>query len=189
MFVSNGTTYGYFNGLVWDGQGKAAYGIDYNSTGNPVTKKSNNIFETRNLHRNEHFKSFIDAGFAVGVFNGGLTGHANLEYKKEAAESMIQNCIFEDCHKGVGLENFNDYDWAIDGCTFTDCDFGIYVPVHRDANYDVHQCRFERSKIADLTIAAEASNARQIVSVGSRRLLTTVNWPGKPGAVPARRRE
>jgi hypothetical protein len=43
-----------------------------------------------------------------------------------------------------------------------------------DSNWDVHSCRFEGSLIADLTAAAEASNARQIVSVGSHQFLATL---------------
>lgn len=142
MFISNGTVFGSWSGLVWDGMGQARWGISYNST--------HSLFETRQLHRFQHFKGFTDAGISVGVTYDGIAGLN----KKEVAEALVQDCIFEGNHKGIGLQDYNDYDWSIDGCTFVRNDYGVYSPVHRDSNWDVHNCRFEQSAISDLTIGA-----------------------------------
>jgi hypothetical protein len=163
MFISNGTVFGRWEGIVWDGRHTAKWGVSYNST-------HGSLFETRELHRNSRFSNFLDAGISVGVTNDGVRGMS----KKETAEALVQNCIFENSYKGVALQDFNDYDWAIDGCTFTNNSFGIYSHTHMDSNYDVHSCRFEGSLVADLTVAAEASNVRQVVSVNSFQFLATL---------------
>jgi hypothetical protein len=107
MFISNGTVFGRWEGIVWDGAYAAKWGVSYNST-------HGSLFETRQLHRNCRFSNFLDAGISVGVTNDGVRGMG----KKETAEALVQNCIFENNFKGVALQDFNDYDWAIDGCTF-----------------------------------------------------------------------
>jgi hypothetical protein len=163
MFISNGTVFGRWEGIVWDGKFSAKWGVSYNST-------HKSLFETREMHRNCRFSNFLDAGISVGVTNDGIRGMG----KKETAEALVQNCIFENSFKGVALQDFNDYDWAIDGCTFLNNSYGIYSHTHMDSNWDVHSCRFEGSRIADLTAAAEASNARQVVSVGSYQFLATL---------------
>ena len=167
MFISNGTVFGRWEGIVWDGKFSAKWGVSYNST-------HNSLFETREMHRNCRFSNFLDAGISVGVTNDAVRGMG----KKETAEALVQNCIFENSYKGVALQDFNDYDWAIDGCTFLNNSYGVYSHTHMDSNWDVHSCRFEGSLIADLTAAAEASNVRQVVSVGSYQFLATLGGGG-----------
>eukprot|EP01043_Picozoa_sp_COSAG02_P047385 COSAG02_NODE_4538_length_5235_cov_13.865204_2_plen_1325_part_00 len=167
MFISNGTVFGRWEGIVWDGRHSAKWGVSYNST-------HGSLFETREMHRNCRFSNFLDAGISVGVTNDGIRSMG----KKETAEALVQNCIFENSYKGVALQDFNDYDWAIDGCTFMNNSYGVYSHTHMDSNWDVHSCRFEGSLIADLTAAAEASNVRQVVSVGSYQFLATLGGGG-----------
>ena len=167
MFISNGTVFGRWEGIVWDGKNSAKWGVSYNST-------HGSLFETREMHRNCRFSNFLDAGISVGVTNDAVRGMG----KKETAEALVQNCIFENSYKGIALQDFNDYDWAIDGCTFVNNSYGVYSHTHMDSNWDVHSCRFEGSRIADLTAAAEASNVRQVVSIGSYQFLATLGGGG-----------
>ena len=163
MMISNGTVFGRWEGFVWDGRFSAKWGISYNST-------HGSLFETRELHRNSRFSNFLDAGISVGV----TSDNDRKMGKKETAEALVQNCIFENNFKGIALQDFNDYDWAIDGCTFTNNSYGVYSHTHMDSNFDAHSCRFEESRMADLTVSAEASNVRQVVSVGSYQFVATL---------------
>ncbi len=41
------------------------------------------------------------------------------------AETTFENCLFEDCERGVAFLQFNDYDFTFDGCEFRGCGAAI----------------------------------------------------------------
>ena len=153
MYLSNGATYCRYEGITFDGQGKAAVGVEHSSQSYYETslRYENCAF----LHLKEH-----------GVING------RGKEKTASAEIWWQNCLFVDCGAGVSLLNFNDYDNTFDGCEFVDCGMGVNSV---NGNFYVRACRFVRSKQVDVRQASpsHASSVRLCTSQGSRRFFDT----------------
>ncbi|MCE5239078.1 hypothetical protein LLH23_11350 [bacterium] len=149
MFRSNGIAYSRYEGLSWDGAGKASVGFDH---------ASDCRFETEIRHEHEAFRRFRGFGLRVGN-----------QQKLASAEILYRNCLFEDCGTALGFLTFNDYDNTVDRCEFRRCGVGI-----RDnkANFYARNCHFERSSTCDIIIGSEhGSSVRRCTSVGSRRFI------------------
>ena len=158
MMLSRGTPRWRFSGLVWDGVGKAAVGVDHNSTG------PTHLYGTYVRYEDVAFRNFRVAGYRDGVPT--WTEHAYQE-----AEVFFTNAQFTNSGAGVSLMSANDYDFVFDGCFFADLDYGVYC---NHGNYHVRNSRFERSRQADITGIGHIYSARRVVSVGSHRFFDSI---------------
>lgn len=64
--------------------------------------------KTEVTHRHLEFRGFTKAGV--------LEDHA--DEGQALAETTFENCLFEECERGVAFVRFNDYDYRFDGCEF-----------------------------------------------------------------------
>lgn len=148
MVWVNGLAYSVFQGIVWDGRGKAGVGMDF---------ASQLRFNTESLHEFEHFRNFNECGIRVG-FNEQLA----------SAETTYRYCIFENCKIGFAMFNFNDYNHTLDRCEFRNCEIGIY-DLH--GNFYVRNCHFEFND-TDIRFQSEHGNSvRRSTSFGSRTFI------------------
>jgi hypothetical protein len=149
MLMDDGVAYSRFVGLQFDGRDKAAIGFFHHSE---------RRFETEVRHQHLAFRNFTEAGV--------------LADPKDAfalAETLFENCLFENCRRGVSFTQFNDYDFTFDGCEFRGCGTGVEC-VH--GNFYVRNCRFEGSHDADILSSPEhGSSVRRCVSVGSQQFI------------------
>ena len=138
-------------GLTWNGGGKAAIGIDHASK----------TFETEVTHQHEAFLNFTDCGIRIGSREAPPG-----ERRQESAEIVYDNCLFENCGRGVAFILFNDYDNTFDGCEFRHCGIGIQ-DIH--GNFYARNCHFVESSIVDFSVQSEhGSSIRRCTSVGSK---------------------
>ncbi len=159
MLASFGMPLSRYVGVMWNGGGKAAVGIDHIPWF---------TFESEVTHQHEAFTGFKVAGIRVGAKHKGKWNG-----KIESAEILYDNCLFERCETGVELLAFNDYDNTITGCEFRKCGTGVRAS---HANAYVRNCHFEASRVCDLDLASEpGSSVRRCTSVGSNRFL---QWGG-----------
>jgi hypothetical protein len=147
MVLLNGIAYSRFVGFELDGRGKAGVGFHYRATQG---------FQTEVTHRHLAFQGFTNAAV--------LENHPN--EGQALAETTFENCLFEDCERGVALLQFNDYDYTFDGCEFRgcgiaiDCDHGnFYVrnsehcsSIRRTTSIGSRAFVQRRSSVASLTI-------------------------------------
>ncbi len=149
MFRCNGLAYSRFEGIAWDGAGKAAVGFDH---------ASELRFETEVTHQHEAFRNFTGYGIRVGY-----------QQKIASAEILYDNCLFENCSTGVAMLEFNDYDNTFDRCEFRKCGTALY-DLH--ANFYVRNCHFEGSTDADISTQSEhGDSVRRCSSYGSKRFI------------------
>lgn len=149
MLMDDGVAYSRFVGLQFDGRGKASIGFYHNST---------RRFETEVRHQHLGFRDLTEAGVLAEPGDAFAL-----------AETLFENCLFENCRRGVSFVQFNDYDYTFDGCEFRACGTGVEC-VH--GNFYVRNCRFEGSREVDILSAPEhGSSVRRCVSVGSRQFI------------------
>jgi hypothetical protein len=149
MLRLNGVSYSSFVGLELDGRGRAGVGFWW---------RSDRRFQTEVTHRHLAFRGFTDAGI--------LEDPARAQ---ALAETTFENCLFEECRRGVAFPQFNDYDYTFDGCEFRRCETAIEC-VH--GNFYVRNCHFERSRNVDILDASEhGSSVRRCTSTGSRAFI------------------
>lgn len=147
MLLLNGVAYSRFMGFELDGRGKAGVGFHYRATQG---------FQTEVTHRHLAFRGFTNAAV--------LEDHAN--EGQALAETTFENCLFEDCERGVAFLRFNDYDFTFDGCEFRNC--GVAVDCDH-GNFYIRNCHFERSRVVDIRDGSEhCSSIRRTTSIGSR---------------------
>jgi hypothetical protein len=154
MLWSDGAPRQSFIGMVWDGAGVAAVGIDHDS-------KSR--YETRVMHEHLELRNFELAGIRVGH-----------DQDLASAEMLYTDLRFRNNANGVLIQAWNDYNNVFDGCHFEDNGYGIKA---ERGNVAVRNSRFERSREADVLLPAHASSARRVVSIGSNRFIETVRGP------------
>jgi len=152
LLVENGAANCRYEGLTFDGVGKATVGLYHN--------RENGQFETEVGQRHLAFYNFTVAGI--------------LHDKSPAtAETMTENCLFDHCKCGMAFLSFNDYDYTIDGCEFRHCDTAIHCS---HGNTYVRNCRFEDSSTVDLALNPEHdSSVRRCISVGSKAFIRFSN--------------
>ena len=151
MYDSNGVSRSRYVGLIWDGAGKAAVGIDHHSQ---------TYYETRVRHQDEAFLNFTQAGIRAGN-----------DQTIPSAEIMFRNCLFQHCDSGVAFLAWNDYDNDFDGCVFQGCGTAINC---QKGNVYVRDCHFEGSSQADLTLCSQAHSIRRCTSFHSSQFITTL---------------
>jgi hypothetical protein len=106
-------------------------------------------------HQHLAFRGFTDAAVL-----------AEPKDKYALAETLFENCLFEDCRRGVAFVSFNDYNFTFDGCEFRRCGVGVECS---HGNFYVRNCHFRESSEADIVSAPEhSSSVRRTTSVGSR---------------------
>jgi hypothetical protein len=146
MLVMDGIAYSRFVGLEWDGQGKAGLGFHYQATQG---------FQTEVTHRHLAFRGFSNAAVLEHHPNDG----------QALAETTFENCLFENCERGVAFLQFNDYDFTFDGCEFRHC--GVAIDCDH-GNFYVRNCHFEGSRVVDIRDGSEhCSSIRRSTSIGS----------------------
>jgi hypothetical protein len=151
MLLLNGIAYSRFVGFELDGRGKAGVGFHYQATQG---------FQTEVTHRHLAFRGFANAAV--------LEHHPN--EGQALAETTFENCLFEDCERGVAFLQFNDYDFTFDGCEFRRCGVGIDC---NHGNFYVRNCHFEASRVVDIRDASEhCSSIRRSTSTGSRAFVS-----------------
>ena len=175
LLVDDGVAYSRYVGLTFEGGGTAAVGFFHHS---------DNRFETEVQHRHLAFRGFTDSGI--------LADHQD---SYALAETVFENCLFEDCGRGVGFVSFNDYNYTFDGCEFRRCGVGIDCS---HGNYYARDTHFEGSATVDIRSAPEhACSVRRCTSVGSAAFIQHGNsvspisiqdcqvagWTGANGAV------
>jgi hypothetical protein len=153
MYWSNGCRYVCYEGLTWDGQGKAAILVGH---------QSQSYYETWVRYLHCAFLNSRDYGVVVGLG----------DCKSPSAEIWFRNCLFDNCGEGTSLLAPNDYDNIFDGCEFNRCGIGIHAI---RGNWQVRGCRFRESRVSDVKQddISHAASLRFCVSSGSRRFLET----------------
>ena len=147
MLVLDGVAYSRFVGLELDGRGRAAVGFHYQATRG---------FQTEVTHRHLAFRGFTNAAV--------LEDHPN--EGQALAETTFENCLFENCDRGVAFLQFNDYDYTFDGCEFRAC--GVAIDCDH-GNFYVRNCHFEGSRVVDIRDGSEhCSSIRRSTSTGSQ---------------------
>ncbi len=147
MLLLNGMAYTRFIGFELDGRGKAGVGFHYQAT---------HGFQTEVTHRHLAFRGFTNAAV--------LEAHPN--EGQALAETTFENCLFENCERGVAFLQFNDYDFTFDGCEFRKC--GVAVDCDH-GNFYIRNCHFEESRVVDIRDGSEhCSSIRRSTSIGSR---------------------
>jgi hypothetical protein len=152
MFHSDGATAGVlFEGIVWDGAGKAAHGVCHCSSTH---------YESAVVHRHE---AFINMG--TGVFSG-ESGY--FPYKNATAEVMFRNCLFANVGHGLVFLSYNALDNSVLECEFRHCGSGIR---NITGNVYVRDCHFEHSREWDIYTHVGDCSALRCTSTGSERFL------------------
>lgn len=147
MVLLDGMAYSRFVGFELDGRGKAGVGFHYQATQG---------FQTEVTHRHLAFRGFTNAAV--------LEDHPN--EGQALAETTFENCLFENCGRGVAFLQFNDYDYTFDGCEFRGCGLAIDCD---HGNFYVRNCHFEGSRVVDIRDGSEhCSSIRRATSIGSR---------------------
>jgi hypothetical protein len=153
MWNDSGILHVRYNGLVFDGQGKAAVAFCHNNR---------TRFETEVRHTNLAFLNCTDTGLLVDPGRNQAT-----------AETLVENCLFDNCKRGVALLRYNEYDWTFDGCEFRGCETGIQCD---HGNVYVRDTHFEGSQAVDLLLHPEhGCSVRRCSSVGSRAFVDFAN--------------
>ena len=152
MFHSNGATSGVlFEGIVWDGAGRAEVGVNHCSSTH---------YESHVTHRNEAFYN-LKAGI--------VTSYSDyFKYKNATAEVLFDNCLFVNVGSGVAFGSYNALDNTVIDCAFYYCVRGIANNV---GNVYVRRCHFEGSLDADIFTHVGDSAALRCTSIGSKRFL------------------
>lgn len=153
MILDDGVLHARYVGFVLDGQGRAAVGLCH---------KNSERFETEIRHQNLAFLNFTDTGLLVDP-----------ERVQATAETLVENCLFENCKRGVALLRFNEYDWTFDGCEFRGGEIGIQCD---HGNVYVRNTHFTGSQVVDLLLHPEhGCSVRRCTSLGSRAFVDFYN--------------
>lgn len=158
FWPKDGMPYSRYVGLTWDGRGKAAVGVEHSSQ---------KVYETEIRHQHEAFLNFTEAGIRAGH-----------KKKISSAETLYDNCWFENCKNGVFITTYNDLDHTFSGCEFRRCGVGIFSG--NGSNFYVRDSHFEQSADSDMVWKGGegASSVRRCTSVGSRQFLRSKSLVG-----------
>jgi len=156
MYHSDGASVGMvYEGIVWDGAGKAHYGINH---------CSNDAYETQIVHRNQ---AFYNMGAAI------VTGWSDyFKYRQATAETMVDNCLFVNVGGGITYGCWNALNNTVIDSGFYYCGIGVWSNM---GNFYVRRCHFEGSRDVDLMSRIGDNTALRCTSVGSRRFLESQN--------------
>ena len=152
MFHSDGATAGVlFEGIIWDGAGKADEGVYHCSTTH---------YESAVVHRHE---AFVNMG--TGIFSG---QGGRFPFKVATAEVLFDNCIFANVGQGIVFLGYNQLDNTVTNCGFYYCTSAIR---NITGNVYVRDCHFEASREIDIYTHVGHNSAIRCTSVGSNRFL------------------
>ena len=152
MFHSDGATAGViFEGLIWDGAGKATIGVDHCSS---------SYYETHIIHRNE---LFINLG--TDIFSGGSPWFT---YVNASAEMLFDNCLFVNSGNGVVFLSYNALDNTVVNSGFYYCGMGIR---NITGNVYVRDCHFAGGLDTDIMTGVGDTSALRCTSLGGHRFL------------------
>jgi hypothetical protein len=152
MFHSDGATAGVlFEGIIWDGAGKATEGIYHCSTTH---------YESAVVHRHE---MFVNMG--TGIFSG---QGGRFPFKVATAEVLFDNCLFANVGNGIVFLGYNQLDNTVTGCGFYYCTSAIR---NITGNAYVRDSHFERSREIDIYTHVGHNSAIRCTSAGSNRFL------------------
>ncbi|MHB9132373.1 MAG: glycosyl hydrolase family 28-related protein [Armatimonadota bacterium] len=155
MLVANGITTARYEGLVFDGRGKAGVGLFH----------PNKFFSTESRYRHLAFLNFTDAG--IKVDSDRLQAQAEVNY---------DNCYFERCSRGVAFLRWNDYNHVFNGCEFRNCGIGIECDY---GSYFVRDTHFTGSRTVDIKAHQQhACSIRRVTSVDSQMFLLFTGGSG-----------
>ncbi len=148
MLIANGITNARYEGLVFEGRGRAGVGILH----------PNKFFSTESGYRHLAFLNFTNAGILVDPTR-----------EQAQAEPYYENCYFESCARGVAFLRWNDYNHTFDGCEFRDCGIGIECD---NGSFYVRNTHFAGSHTVDIKAhPMHSSSIRRVTSVGSQGFL------------------
>jgi len=152
MFHSDGATAGVrFEGIIWDGGGKAVIGINHCSSTH---------YESHVIHRHE---KFINMG--TGIMSSGSPW---FPYRNATAEVMFDNCLFANVASGLIFGSYNALDNTVVNCGFYYCGTGVRNWV---GNVYIRDCHFEGSREHDIFTHVGDISALRCTSFGSQRFL------------------
>ena len=153
MILCDGLLHSRFVGMILDGRGKAAVCWCH---------KNSHRFVTEISHEQMAFLNCTDTGLLVDPTRVQAT-----------AETLVENCWFENCQRGSAILQFNEYDWTYSGCEFRNCGIGVQC---RAGNTYVRECHFQGSTTVDLLLNPEhGCSVRRCTSVGSQAFLNFAN--------------
>ncbi len=143
------------SGLVFDGAGRAATGINHDNDNKFETHLYNEFLEFRNFRQ-----------YAMYFENNSKDGLST-------AEILMRYCIFRNTGTAASFTSFNDYNYTFDGCSFLDNKRYAIECFH--GNFYVRNCRFERNGIDIWCNPEHASSVRRSVSIGSDKFIEFSN--------------
>lgn len=152
MYWSNGVNRSRYEGLTYDGRGKAGIGSEH---------RSMTSYETHVIYESCAFLN-LENGIAVSKNNR----------KVASAEIWYRNCLFKNTGTGLFFGEFNDYDNWVDACVFVSNDVGVDS---RRGHFNVRNSHFMGSRTVDVRQgqACHPSSIRWCTSHGSKRFFET----------------
>jgi len=150
MYWSNGVHRTRYEGLTYDGKGKAGIGSEH---------RSMMRYETHIIYENCAFMN-LEYGIAV----------SKNKREKASAEFWYKNCLFLNNKTAVLFGEYNDYDNLFLGCYFADNDIAIHS---RRGHTHIWNCNFYRSRRSDVVVSnpQHPGSLRWCTSEGSNRFL------------------
>ncbi len=153
MILADGLLHSRYVGMILDGCGRAGVCWCHMNSARFVTEIS---------HEHMAFVNCTDTGLLVDPRRHQAT-----------AETLVENCWFENCRRGAAVLQFNEYDWTFEGCEFRRCGVGVQCD---HGNTYVRDCHFGGSTVVDLLLHPEhGSSVRRCTSAGSRAFLDFQN--------------
>ena len=152
MYWSNGVHRSRYEGLTYDGRGKAGIGSEH---------RSMLRYETHLIYQHCAFLN-LENGIAVSK-NPRIQASAEIWYN---------NCLFRNTGTGVLFNQFNDYDNWLDGCVFIDNNVAVDS---QHGHFHVRNSHFFNSRVVDARQggACHPSSLRWCTSNGSKRFFET----------------
>ncbi len=148
MYWSNGVHRSRWEGITYDGRGKAGIGSEHRSMAR---------YETHIIYQH---CAFINLEYGVAVSKN--------PRQAAAAEVWYNNVLFKNNGTGVLLNLFNDYDHWFTGCVFVDNGIGLHSNI---GHFNIYNSHFIRSRDVDVRMGnpVHPPAIRWCTSTGSNR--------------------
>ncbi|MHB9023081.1 MAG: glycosyl hydrolase family 28-related protein [Armatimonadota bacterium] len=127
IYWSNGVHRSRYEGLTYDGRGKAGIGSEH---------RSMKRYETHIIYQH---CAFLNMEYGIAVSKN--------ERVAASAEIWYNNVLFNNTGTGLLLNRANDYDHWLTGCVFVDSGIGINCST---GHFNVYNSHFIRSKTVDI---------------------------------------
>jgi hypothetical protein len=154
MYWSNGVHRSRYEGITYDGKGKAGIGSEH---------RSMMRYETHTIYEN---CAFLNLEYGIAVSKN--------KREQASAEFWYKNCLFLNNKTGVFFGEYNDYDNLFLGCLFADNTIAIHS---QRGHTHVWNCNFYRSSQSDVVVSnpQHPGSLRWCTSDGSNRFLEVGN--------------